>query len=166
MSAGYPHEPGYKSEGTSREAAAAMQGKAPTLRQRVLDALLIHGHMTPDETADYLGETILSVRPRFSELLNAGAIVDTGIRRENASGKRAAVYRARTVEQEAHILLESCSWDPENIRARLRSIKEREEISQDHAREIIRIYGGNHARLEAACRTAWEQERDRRRAAP
>jgi hypothetical protein len=49
---------------------------------------------TADECAGYLGETILSIRPRFSELRAFGLIEDTGDRRLNDSGRRATVWRA------------------------------------------------------------------------
>mgnify|MGYP000322982922 CR=1 FL=1 len=50
--------------------------------------------LTADECAAVLGESVLSIRPRFSELLGAGLIRETGQRRRNASGKMADVLVA------------------------------------------------------------------------
>lgn len=90
---GYPSAPGWKTEGTSRDAAHAIEPHARTLRDRVL-ALLRIDRLTADEVADRLGETVLSVRPRLSELSRQALIVKTGERRPNASGMNAWVWMA------------------------------------------------------------------------
>lgn len=51
--------------------------------------------MTADECARHLSESVLSIRPRFSELLRANRIEDTGERRKNASGRNATVWKIR-----------------------------------------------------------------------
>lgn len=89
----YPRSPGFKERTTSRGAAEAQRGRAATLRQRCL-AELRAADLTPDETAARLGEGVLSVRPRISELVAAGLAEPTGERRRNASGLSAKVYRA------------------------------------------------------------------------
>lgn len=89
----YPQTPGHKGRDTGRAAAAQMASKAPRLRQMCLDALR-SGPLTADECASLLGIDKLSIRPRFSELSNLGRIIDTGDRRQNASSKRAIVWRA------------------------------------------------------------------------
>jgi len=89
----YPNTPGYKKSGTSRAAAFSIRLKAPSLRDIVLDELT-HRDLTADECADELGRSLLSIRPRFTELLRLGKIADTGITRKNASGKQATVWRA------------------------------------------------------------------------
>lgn len=86
--------PGFKEPTTSKEAARAMAQRAPILRQRAIDALLKHGPMTSDEVAGVLGESVLAIRPRCSELLAAGLIAATGLRRRNGSGMSAHVWRA------------------------------------------------------------------------
>jgi predicted ArsR family transcriptional regulator len=91
----YPATPGYKAPGTSQQAAASMKSKAGTLRSKVAFALRNHS-MTADEVAVALGESILSIRPRLSELRATGSIRDTGMRRKNASGKSAVVWSACT----------------------------------------------------------------------
>ncbi len=47
---------------------------------------------TADEVAYALKYSILTVRPRVSELYKLGLIVDSGLRRKNASGKNAIVW--------------------------------------------------------------------------
>lgn len=89
----YPHQPGYRREGTSRRAAEAMKPRAPTLRDKVIMALKVE-EMTADETAAALDKSILSIRPRFSEALALGLIADTGRTRANDSGVQATVWRA------------------------------------------------------------------------
>lgn len=94
----YPHEPGAKTEGTSREAAESMKPTFATLRSAVLKLLLQPAHistgLTADEAAMHLHESVLSIRPRFSELLNKGEIRDAGCVRQNASGRNATVWVA------------------------------------------------------------------------
>ena len=90
---GYPHSmPGFKERnGTSEQAANAMQGSARILRNRVF-ATLAREPLTADECAARLKESILSVRPRLSELARQNMIRRTGERRKNASGLSAAVW--------------------------------------------------------------------------
>lgn len=80
--------------GTSREAQRAVAPRAPNLRTRIWQALTIHGPRTPDEVADLLAESILSVRPQFTLLTKENKIADTGQRRRNDSGREAMVWRA------------------------------------------------------------------------
>lgn len=77
---------------TSLEAADAMADRAPILRARVL-GVLATGNFTADEVAAQLGESVLAIRPRVTELAKAERIADTGERRKNASGRRAIVWR-------------------------------------------------------------------------
>lgn len=91
--AAYPAQPGAKVLGTSQDAADSIKPSAAYLRGKVLDALRMRS-MTPDECAARLDLSVLSVRPRFTELSALGSIVATGERRENASGRNAKVYRA------------------------------------------------------------------------
>jgi hypothetical protein len=90
----YPTEPGFKSSGTSEEAARAMAERAKTLRDRVLGAIKAAEPigLSADQVADKLGESILSVRPRVSELRRAGEIRKTEARAKNASGMSAVVW--------------------------------------------------------------------------
>ncbi len=87
----YPEAAGYKTSGTSQEAAATVP--AAFLREEVRRCLATHFPMTADECAATLQIDRLSIRPRFTELQRTGEVVDTGERRRNASGKRARVWR-------------------------------------------------------------------------
>lgn len=90
----YPDKPGFKEATTSRAAAQSMEPHAARLRRQCLDALKRHGPATADEIASVLDLSVLSVRPRFSELNADHFISDTGTRRPNASGRSAKVWRA------------------------------------------------------------------------
>jgi predicted ArsR family transcriptional regulator len=58
----------------------------------VLQSLSTGGPGTADEIAERLAASPLTIRPRISELRNAGKVHDTGQRSRNASGKSAAVW--------------------------------------------------------------------------
>jgi predicted ArsR family transcriptional regulator len=91
----YPASPGFKAGGTSRDAADSMKPSAPLLRARVLARIrAVPGGITADEAAASLGLSVLSVRPRFSELAADGLIKPTGERRKNASLRAANVWKA------------------------------------------------------------------------
>jgi len=92
----YPLFPGHKTEApeTSVVAAEAIAPKAETLRRLVLDYYRAGHTRTADEISSVLGFSVLSIRPRVSELHAAGYIEDTGVRRRNKSGRQAAVWRA------------------------------------------------------------------------
>lgn len=87
----YPVTPGHKRTGTSAAAAQEVTAVAPTLRAKVLDVLRA-GPATADQCAEAIGESVLAIRPRLSELVAAGRIRDTGRTAVNASGKRAAIW--------------------------------------------------------------------------
>ena len=89
----YPDSPGYKAEGTSREAAEAIADRAPSLMERTL-ACLKRRAMTPEEVAKELGEPVHSIRPRFSQLAAKSLIVNTGERRKAMGGRMASAWRA------------------------------------------------------------------------
>src|SRR3546814_8339862 len=88
-----PAAPGYKDLDTARRAADSMKDRAPLLQRRCLDALrAAPGGLTADQIAAQIGETILSVRPRVTELLRDGRVRDSGQRRQNESGRSAKVW--------------------------------------------------------------------------
>ena len=93
----YPNRPGFKTGGTSEAAALAAQARAQTLRGACLNLLLLED-MTADECAEAMSESVLSVRPRFSELRQLGRICKTSVRRKNASGCSAAVWTVKRSE--------------------------------------------------------------------
>lgn len=81
---------------TSAEAAEKIKPDAPTLREKVY-ALVALKPLTSDEIATMMGEDILSIRPRLSELREKGLIGDSGLRRPNIKGNRQIVYCLRPV---------------------------------------------------------------------
>lgn len=96
-STAYPGLPGHKGGETSQEAAEFIAPKAGVIRGKVAGHLAsIHPRgATADETAVALSLSPFAVRPRFSELFQAGAIEKTGERRRNpTSTLRATVWRA------------------------------------------------------------------------
>lgn len=92
----YPRSAGYKSPGTSKQAARAItkSGRASTLREQVLEVLRDRA-LTADEVAQELQESVLSIRPRLTELAKLNQIADAGSRRKNESGKLATVWRVK-----------------------------------------------------------------------
>lgn len=90
----YPADPGHKGIETSLQAAESMRDRAPRLRAECLRTIgqYIDG-LTADECAAILDLSVLSIRPRFSELNLAGKIYDTKERRANVSGRSAAVWK-------------------------------------------------------------------------
>lgn len=70
-----------------------MAPRAQPLRAQVL-AVLRDGSLTADECAAVLHKSVLSIRPRVTELVRLGLIADTGRTRKNQSGINATVWRA------------------------------------------------------------------------
>jgi hypothetical protein len=91
----YPVEAGWKQGAPETSKDAAKGTNAGFLRGRVLDALENFGPLTTDECAGILKLSVLSIRPRFTELKRMGRIFDTGNRRRNESGKSAAVWSVK-----------------------------------------------------------------------
>jgi len=71
------------------EASKELERKLVPLVQRLLHKYP-HG-LTPDEIADKLHVSVLAIRPRITEMINAGVVRDTKYRRKNRSGKEAYV---------------------------------------------------------------------------
>ena len=90
----YPEAPGFKISGPSQQAAEAVGGNASKLRAAVLAQFAAYpSGATADEVAKDLNLSVLSVRPRVSELKRLGQIKETGGRRKNQSGMTATVWR-------------------------------------------------------------------------
>lgn len=89
----YPRVPGHKKEGTSKLAADSITNDAKTLRDQCLEVLK-RKELTSDEVAMYLHRSVLSIRPRCSELIALGLVQETSFRRRNLSGHFANVLRA------------------------------------------------------------------------
>ena len=85
--------PGWKTPGTSRDAAKAIRTTANAVREKILMSLAHHPKgCTTDEMCAILGISVLSGRPRFSELFKQGKIRPTDERRTNDSGMSARVW--------------------------------------------------------------------------
>lgn len=92
----YPEAPGFKVSGPSEQAAEAMGSAANKMRRAVLAQFATYpGGATADEIAKDLNLSVLSVRPRVSELKRNGKIEQTGARRKNESGMTATVWRLK-----------------------------------------------------------------------
>src|ERR1700735_2568927 len=92
----YPDAPGFKVAGPSEQAAEAMGSTASKMRAAVLARFARYpGGATADEIAKDLTLSVLSVRPRVSELNRTGKIKQTRARRKNESGMTATVWRLR-----------------------------------------------------------------------
>jgi predicted ArsR family transcriptional regulator len=90
----YPGTPGFKERGgASQDAALASREHASRLRPLILRALADKDMLSTDQAAEVLAETVLSVRPRFSELKEAGLVEKTPFRVKNNSGHTATVWR-------------------------------------------------------------------------
>jgi len=92
---GYPNQAGFQNQSTSKEAAEDINEKLPHLRDKVLQVIKNKGKYgaTPEEVASLLNITILSVRPRFTELKISKHIVDSGEKRKNEFNKNIIVWR-------------------------------------------------------------------------
>jgi hypothetical protein len=92
----YPDAPGFKWTDTSREAAEAIAPRLGRLQRLALDAITDRAALglTADELADVLELDRYSIQPRTSELRRKSLIVDSGLRRLNASRKKAIVWVA------------------------------------------------------------------------
>ena len=86
---------GYQPTETSFNAAVRVAVNARNVRDRVAAVLAERGPMTADEIAAVLGLSILTVRPRVTDLNKAGRIEDTGARRQTGSGNAAIVWRIK-----------------------------------------------------------------------
>lgn len=91
----YPDKPGAKARATSFAAAEGVAEKALSLKARVLAAIRM-APSTPEQVALLLGEPLMNVRPRCSELATLGLIADSGARRPAMGGRDAIVWKAVT----------------------------------------------------------------------
>lgn len=98
----YPDAAGWKARETSREAAEAVTPKAKTLRQRVLETVA-QRPASPEQIAKALGEPVMNIRPRLSELAKLNLVEDSGMRAIAMGGRKAIVWRttARAGDQAA-----------------------------------------------------------------
>jgi hypothetical protein len=100
----YPSGPGFKvGGGTSEAAAQRIVPLAGRLIKPILQEFVAASSvgMTPDQCAARIGVSVLSMRPRISELKRLGYLVYTGARAPNTSGMTAALLRATPKASEA-----------------------------------------------------------------
>lgn len=88
---------------TSREAAERIRPNAGTLRAMVLEFIMARGEAgaTDEEVQAALSLSGSTQRPRRVELCDAGLVVDAGLRRETASGRRAVAWVASEMQARA-----------------------------------------------------------------
>ena len=92
-----PKGTGFRHTDTSTGAAVQVENRASTLRMAVLSVLKgASGPLSPDEVADILREDKLSIRPRFTELKDAGKIRDSGLRGKTDLGKSCILWEVVT----------------------------------------------------------------------
>jgi hypothetical protein len=90
----YRDAPDFKVWGPSEKAAEAMGSTANKMRAAVLAQFTQYpAGATAGEVARDLDLSVLSVRPRVSELKRLGEIRQTGARRKNESGMTATVWQ-------------------------------------------------------------------------
>ena len=107
----YPNSPGFTEPTTSRAAAEQIAPRAPTLRAQVLSIYRAAwpAGLTADEVAAKMDRSILSIRPRVTELRRTGDLrvmrcghdAVTPLTRKNDSGVAAAVLVS--VKGPAHV---------------------------------------------------------------
>lgn len=78
---------------TRRASHEEIKPKKEIRRQQIMEAIIEYGPMTVDELMDCLGyHDPNRVRPRLTELTQAGALCTIGKRRSRRSGKLVAVW--------------------------------------------------------------------------
>lgn len=86
---------------TEVEAAQKVAPKAPILRMKVLQYLQSRGQLgaTGEQVANEIDEWIYSVKPRITELVRLGLVVDSNRRYKNSRNRNEVVWVAVESEQ-------------------------------------------------------------------
>lgn len=79
---------------TSKAAARRIEARRSSLRQRVIDAILVNGGLTDEEGIRITEMSPSTYRPRRIELVELNAVEDSGLTRKTKSGRSAVVWRA------------------------------------------------------------------------
>lgn len=79
---------------TRREAHEKAQGAAALNRARILAAYKAHGPMTADAAGEKCGLIPLAARPRVTELVKMGQLIDSGHRGPSSLGNSSVVWKA------------------------------------------------------------------------
>jgi len=93
----YPNHPGSRDNApeTSREAARTIVDIAKTHRGKILDVLKGETFgLSSEGIAGKVGLTKYSVRPRISELVASGEVIETPFREKNGEGRSVVIWRA------------------------------------------------------------------------
>lgn len=77
---------------TSVAAATAITAATPTLREAVYKIIHDRHGLTDEEGAELLGMGLNTYRPRRIELVEIGAVIDTGQTRKTRAGRQATVW--------------------------------------------------------------------------
>ena len=96
FAAKYPDRAGHQGGDTDKKAADEIEesGRAEILRRKVRNFFEgLPTGATADEAADLLGEDLLSIRPRVTELYKQGDLVYEGARRKNAGRNTVRVLK-------------------------------------------------------------------------
>jgi hypothetical protein len=89
----YPrHCAGAKRVGPSEEAAKAVTPTRAEAHKTMLAKYRALGAMTADEASAACGWSVFYGRPRASELVKLGHLIETGERRPSANGRTATVW--------------------------------------------------------------------------
>lgn len=93
----YPYKAGHRNVDTSIESANFTNKHLKRISKIVLVELgkVFPEGLTGSEIANLCNKSILSVRPRTTELKIQGLIVDTEKRRKNENGQSEIIYRLR-----------------------------------------------------------------------
>lgn len=93
----YPEGPGSRSNApeTSREAAKTVIHVAKSHRGKILETLQgeVFG-LSSEAIACRVGLTRYAVRPRISELVASGEVIETPFREKNGEGRNVVIWRA------------------------------------------------------------------------
>lgn len=104
----YPHIPAAR-PGSPETAFEAAESIADAAKSREAKAFALFRSVYPagrtaDEVADHFEWERYSARPRLSQLKARGQIVDSGERRQGASGRRQVVWVAAGIEAQPSFL--------------------------------------------------------------
>ena len=96
----YPHKAGHRGVRTSVESANSINKEISRLKKTILLELEKHypKGLTGSELANKLNRSILTIRPRTTELKLLGLIIDTEKSRKNENGKSEIIYKLRSLD--------------------------------------------------------------------
>lgn len=98
----YPVAPGFQDDTASVLAAVQVSHKVKVIRAKILKALEVRP-MTSEELSDFLNVQFLNIRPRVTELKDAGKVEKTGARRMQRTGGKANEWRLKLPEPTATV---------------------------------------------------------------